>query len=82
MTTLIHGNFAGEKKEKIPFPAERLIPLRQFCRNRAWPRLPQFQNWINRRHRIAVACIKKIGKRYLIDVEAFENYIREASIDE
>lgn len=58
-----------------------LIPLREFCRNNDWPRLPQWQHWITRRHPIAIHCIKKIGNRYLVNVKALEEYLSKVTID-
>lgn len=61
---------------------QNLIPLREYCRNHNWPRLPQWQHWIYTRNAIAMSCIKKIGSRYLIDLEAFQSYVKNATIDE
>jgi hypothetical protein len=59
-----------------------LIPLREFCRQKPWPRLPQMQHWINSKHPIATKCVKKIGNRYIVDVTAFENYVKNATLEE
>ena len=61
---------------------EKLIPLRDFCRNREWPRLSQWNHWIYSRSPIALACVKRIGGRYMIDLEEFQRYIKDASLDE
>jgi len=61
---------------------ENLIPLRKYCRQNTWPRLPQWHHWIYRKHPVALKCIKKIGGRYMIDLMAFENYIKTATLDE
>lgn len=59
-----------------------LISLRSYCRQNDWPRLPQWHHWIYTRKPIAVECVKKIGGRYMLDLDAFHNYIKNASIDE
>ncbi len=61
---------------------ENLIELREYCRQNKWPRLPQWQHFIYSRKPIAIACIKKVAGRYLIDLEAFQRFIANASIDE
>ena len=61
---------------------ESLVPLREFCRKRLWPRLPQWYHWINAGHPIALASIKKIGNRYLVDTEALDKYVMEATLNE
>lgn len=58
-----------------------LISLRDYCRQNKWPRLPQWNHWITSRNPIATQCLKKIGGRYIIDLEAFQNYIKNASLD-
>ncbi len=59
-----------------------LWPIRDFCRKRAWPRLTQCNHWIYTKHPIARRCIVKIGGRYLINVKAFEEYVRSATLEE
>lgn len=61
---------------------ERLIPLREYCRQNNWPRLPQWHHWIYRKHPIAMQCVKKIGGRYMLDIAAFTTYIEKASLEE
>jgi hypothetical protein len=61
---------------------KKLIPLREYCRTNAWPRLPQWQHWIYSRNTIAQQCVKKIACRYMIDMEAFQNYLKSATLDE
>jgi len=59
-----------------------LVELREYCRKNKWPRLPQWQHWIYSRKPVAVECVKKVGGRYLIDLGAFNNYIKKASLEE
>lgn len=59
-----------------------LIPLRDYCKNNKWPRLPQWHHWIYSRNKVALTCIKKIGNRYLIDLQAWEAYQNNATLDE
>lgn len=59
-----------------------LIPLRDYCRERKWPRLTQWHHWIYNQSPIAQKCIKKIGGRYLVDLVALENYIVKATLEE
>lgn len=61
---------------------ENLVPLREFCRQNSWPRLAQWHHWIYTKAHIAEACVKKIGGRYLIDVQALEDYIMNATVEE
>lgn len=61
---------------------ENLIPLRKYCRQNKWPTLPQLNHWISERKPIAVQCVKKIGNRYFIDLQAFQDYIKNATLDE
>ena len=61
---------------------ENLIPLREFCRQNTWPRLPQWHHWIYNHASIAESCVKKIGGRYMIDVKALEHYIMSATLEE
>lgn len=61
---------------------KNLISLREYCRQHDWPRLPQWQHWIYARKPIALQCIKKLGSRYFIDLNAFENHIKNASLEE
>lgn len=61
---------------------KNLVSLRDYCRNNTWPRLPQWQHWITSRKPIAQACVKKVGGRYMLDLNAFNNYIKNASLEE
>jgi hypothetical protein len=61
---------------------ESLVPLREFCRSNKWPRLSQWHHWIYSNHPIARACVKRIGARYLVDVDKFKEYIEKASLTE
>lgn len=61
---------------------KNLIPLRDYCRQNDWPRLPQWQHWISSKNLVAQQCVKKIGGRYLIDLSAFEAYVANASLEE
>ena len=61
---------------------ENLVPLREFCRENRWPRLPQWHHWIYNNAAIAKSCVKKIGGRYMIDVKALECYIMSATLQE
>ena len=61
---------------------ENLILLRDFCRNHKWPRLSQWNHWITSKKPIAQQCVKKIGGRYLIDLDAFKKYVANANLDE
>jgi hypothetical protein len=61
---------------------ENIVPLREYCRNHKWPRLPQWHHWIYVGAPVARAFVKKIGGRYLIDLPAFERYIESASLGE
>lgn len=61
---------------------QSLVPLREYCRQNQWPRLPQWHHWIYRKHPVARQCVKKIGGRYLIDLSALEQYISKATLDE
>jgi hypothetical protein len=61
---------------------KNLIPLREYCRQNSWPRLSQWHHWIYTQSPVAQKCIKKIGGRYLVDVFAFESYIKNATLSE
>lgn len=61
---------------------DKLMPLREYCRQNKWPRLPQWHHWIYRRNPVALKCVKRIGGRYMIDLEALKNYIEGATLDE
>lgn len=61
---------------------KHLVPLREYCRQNEWPRLPQWHHWIYRRHPVALKCIKRIGGRYMVDLTAFEAYIANATLKE
>jgi hypothetical protein len=61
---------------------DKLISLRQYCRQHEWPRLPQWNYWITTRKPVAVKCVKKIGGRYMLDIVAFQSFIQNASIEE
>lgn len=60
---------------------KNLISLRDYCKNNKWPRLPQWQHWINSKNPIAIACVKKVGGRYMIDLAALENYVKNCTLD-
>ncbi|NGX54937.1 MAG: hypothetical protein KR126chlam2_00558 [Chlamydiae bacterium] len=59
-----------------------LVPLRSYCREYEWPRLPQWHHWIYSKAPIAQKCVKRIGGRYLIDLEAFQAYVQSATLEE
>ncbi|MCB1181745.1 MAG: hypothetical protein KDK55_06990 [Chlamydiia bacterium] len=61
---------------------KNLVPLREYCRRNEWPRLPQWHHWIYSKAPIAKKCVKKIGGRYLIDLEAFQKCIENATLEE
>lgn len=56
--------------------------VRDFCRERLWPKLSQINHWIYTRNPIAVKCIKKIAGRYVIDTSAFNEIVRNATLEE
>lgn len=60
---------------------ENFIELREYCRQKKWPRLAQWQHWITARKPIAIECVKKVAGRYVIDLEAFQRHITNSSID-
>lgn len=60
---------------------EKLIELREYCRTHKWPRLAQWQHWIYSRNPIALACVKKVGGRYIINLEAFNDHVQSATIE-
>ena len=66
----------------IMLTLEVLVPLREYCRNHKWPRLPQWNHWIYSKALIAKVCVKKIGGRYLIDMAAFQEYVENATLEE
>jgi hypothetical protein len=59
-----------------------LVPLRDYCRQHSWPRLNQWHHWIYSRNPIALKCIKKIGGRYMLDMQALQFYIDQATLEE
>lgn len=61
---------------------KNLVSLRSYCRQNEWPRLPQWQHWIYSKKPVAQACVKKVGGRYLIDLEAFQTYVQNATLEE
>ena len=61
---------------------KNLIPLRDYCRENEWPRIAQWNHWIFAKKPIAIKCIKKVGGRYLLDIEALKNYIKNSSLEE
>ena len=61
---------------------KNLMPIREYCRNNQWPRLSQWHHWIYSENPIARACVKKIGGRYMLDLEALARYIENASLNE
>lgn len=61
---------------------DNLIPLRDYCRKREWPRLSQWNHYIYNKSPIALACIKKIGGRYMVNLNALQKYIDNASLEE
>lgn len=58
------------------------MPIREYCRANQWPRLSQWHHWIYSGNPIAKSCVKKIGGRYMLDLEAFAHYIEKASLNE
>lgn len=60
---------------------KNLVELREYCRQNKWPRLPQWQHWIYTKKPIAIECVKKVGGRYLIDLDALRSHIENATID-
>ena len=61
---------------------KNLQPLREFCRENPWPRITQWNHWIATRHDIALKTVKKIGGRYVLDLEAFQEIVRSATLDD
>ena len=61
---------------------QTVIPLREYCRKYQWPRLPQWHHWIYAKNPIAKTCVKKVGGRYLVDLNAFHKYVEAASLEE
>lgn len=61
---------------------KNLIPLRDYCRQNPWPRLAQWHHWIYSRNPIALKCVKKIGGRYMLDLQALQIYITHATLEE
>lgn len=69
-----------DKPTSLEEMMNNLIPLREFCRKNKWPRLPQWEQWINESKPIAQMCVKKIGGLYLVDLKAFEKYIEDSDL--
>lgn len=61
---------------------KNLLSLPDYCKKFEWPRKPQWFHWVYSRHPIAKACVKKLGNRYMIDLEAFEKYVKNATLDD
>lgn len=59
-----------------------LVPLREYCRHHSWPRITQWHHWIYSKAPIAQQCVKRIGGRYLVDLEAFRLYVKQATLEE
>lgn len=59
-----------------------LIPLRDYCRQNSWPRLAQWNHWIYSRNPIAMKCVKKIGGRYMLDLQALRMYVDQATLQQ
>lgn len=62
-----------------------LVPMSDFVnerfrQNKKWPTIPIFRAWINSRNEVALACIHKIGGRYLINVKKFEEFCRNSAL--
>ena len=60
---------------------QNLVSLRDYCRHHPWPRLAQWNHWIYSRNPIALTCIKKIGGRYMLDLQALQSYIDRATLE-
>lgn len=56
-------------------------PLREYCRQKKYPKLSQWNHWIFSRHPIALKCIKKLGGRYLVNLDAWSEVVRNATIN-
>ncbi len=61
---------------------KNLIPLRDYCRQNSWPGLAQWNHWIYSRNPIAMKCVKKIGGRYMLDLEALRAYVDRATLQQ
>ncbi len=61
---------------------KNFIPLREYCRQNSWPRLAQWHHWIYSRNPIALKCVKRIGGRYMLDIQALQSYINHATLEE
>lgn len=61
---------------------QNLIPLRDYCRQNSWPRLAQWNHWIYSRNPIAMKCVKKIGGRYMLDLQALKTYVDQATLQQ
>ncbi len=61
---------------------QNIISLRDYCRHHSWPRLAQWNHWIYTCNPIAMKCIKKIGGRYMLDIQALKTYIDQATLKE
>jgi hypothetical protein len=61
---------------------KNLVSLRNYCRENEWPRLPQWQHWIYSKKPIAQKCIKMIGGVYYVNLDAFQKYLDNATINE
>lgn len=59
----------------------RYIPLRKHCKEVSWPTLGQWNWWIYTKNDVASQCIKKLGGRYIIDLDAFEKYLAETGLE-
>jgi hypothetical protein len=67
----------SKERDKTVAQLSRYMPIRDFCRASAWPKLTQINHWIYSNHEIARKCIKKVGARYIIDTQKFEQYVND-----
>ena len=63
-----------------PNNRSRFLPIKDFLKGRSWPTKSSIRFYIfYNRHNFATRCVKRVGRRVLIDVEAFEKWIEEQS---
>ena len=59
-------------------PKTRLVTCKAFLQDRDWPTPSSLRYYIFfNKYNFADRCVKRIGRKVLIDVEAFENWLQE-----
>ena len=60
---------------------DKIVSLSDYCKEHSWPTKRQWRNIISKNMHIATHCVKKVGKKYYINLEKLTEFLNESGMN-